>query len=59
MAEAAYAASPTLLAILGGPALFPKKFLLDVKSKSIVSYLEVSQIPTISSIRHAAYQLGD
>ena len=25
MAEAAYAAGPALLAILGGPALFPKK----------------------------------
>jgi len=63
MAEAAYAAGPAHLAILGGPALIPKKFIqmitaslvkiifCDLKSKSIVSYLEVS-IPTI---RHAAY----
>ena len=37
MAEAAYAAGPALLAILGGPALFPKKsctmIFCDVKSK--------------------------
>ena len=28
MAEAAYATGPALLVILGGPALFPKKFYM-------------------------------
>ena len=65
MAEAAYAAGPAHLAILGGPGLIPKKgiqmnnsqssqnYFCDVKSKGIVSYLEVS-IPTI---RYAAFNV--
>ena len=69
MAEAAYAASPE---ILGAPRFslkgavieminrsLVKMIFCDVKSKSIVSYLEVSYIPTIPSVRHATYQLGD
>ena len=74
MAEAAYAAGPALLSILGGPALLailgspalcPKKVvqwyfvMWNPRDKSIVSYFEVSYITTISSTGHATYQLGD
>ena len=36
-----------------------KMIFCDVKLKSIVSYLEVSYIPTTPSVRHTAYQLGN